>query len=185
MEIENKIPCIVICQSNFLEIYNNLKQKYAENVSLVSLENSKWIYTNENYYETIIKESSDVLGVQDKCYNIVSSENSLIASPLGTITLCLFECEIDEIVYNIQKDISIALSTTTFERFGKKYPKPVPINIVKKGNKYQLYTSPSQINDINQISTITNEIFLKYKNHLKSYNNISISLSEKRKNTSI
>lgn len=41
MEIENRIPCALICQNNFLEIYNKLKQKYGENISLVSLENSK------------------------------------------------------------------------------------------------------------------------------------------------
>lgn len=109
MEIENRIPCILICQDNFIEIYNKLKQKYENNVSLVSLENSKWIYTNANYYETIIKESKEILGEQEKCYNIVSTdENNFLASPLGKLTICSFKCKSDELSKIIQNEIANA-----------------------------------------------------------------------------
>lgn len=70
--------------------------------------------------------------IQDKCYNIVSFENGVIVSPLDTITICSFECNSNEIVNKLKKDISKALSNTTFERFGKAYIKPISVYIAKK-----------------------------------------------------
>lgn len=74
------------------------------------------------------------------------------------------------------------LSSTTFERFGKTYLKPIPLYIKKTGDLHQIYIDSSNINNINNIHDITNEILIKYSKGLNSYTNINLNLLEEKKN---
>lgn len=176
----NEIPCILILQENFIEIFDSLKSKFGEeNIKLVSRSDSKWIYTNQEHYLEIIKNSEKVLGKQDKCYNIsFIKDDGTLASNLGKISLCYFQCPSDKVANDINKELAESLSHTTFNRFGHEKIKPIPTYVGKKGNSYQIQTNASEIDDYNMASEVIGEILSKNKDYLQYYSPM-ITVEEK------
>lgn len=184
-EKTNEVPCILILQENFMQIFDILKTEYGgDNIKLISSPNGKWIYTNPEYYLEIIKNSEKILGKQDKCYNISFIEdNGQLASGLGKVSLCYFQCPSDKVATEINKDLAVSLSHTTFNRFGQEKVKPIPTYIGKKGISYQIQTNASEIEDYNMASKIVGDILSKNKDYLQYYSPM-ISIDEKTKQNS-